>query len=71
LQGRNSIWQAKYGCSCTQLESCCIFRLSSLKEIGADAERAFVELNSYWEEENLSSEEKCKNMNAIRQELLV
>jgi hypothetical protein len=45
--------------------------LPSLKEIVGDVERAFVELNSCWEEENLSKEEKCKNMNAIRQELLV
>jgi hypothetical protein len=45
--------------------------MSLLKEIGGDAEQALVELCSCWEEENLSSEEKCKNMNEIRQELLV
>jgi len=45
--------------------------MSLLKEIGGDAEQALTELWSCWEEENLSSEEKCKNMNEIRQELLV
>lgn len=48
-----------------------ICRTSSLKEIGADAEQALAELCSCWEEENLSTDEKCKNMNDIRQELLV
>jgi hypothetical protein len=51
--------------------SCHICRLPSLKEIVGDVERAFVELQSCWEEEKFSKEEKCKNVNAIRQELLV
>jgi hypothetical protein len=45
--------------------------MSLPKEIGGDAEQAFAELWSSWEEGNLSSEEKCKNVNEIRQELLV
>jgi len=45
--------------------------MSLLKEIGGDAEQALTELWSCWEEENLSSEEKCKNVNEIHQELLV
>jgi hypothetical protein len=42
-----------------------------LKEIVGDVERTFVELQAYWEEENLSMKEKCENVNSIRQELLV
>ena len=45
--------------------------MSLLKEIRQDAEQALPELWSCWEEENRSSEEKCKNMNEIHQELLV
>jgi hypothetical protein len=45
--------------------------LPSLKEIVGDVERAFVDLHACWEEADLNKEEKCKNMNAVRQELLV
>jgi len=45
--------------------------MSLLKEIVGNAEQALTELWSCWEEENLSSEEKCKNMHGIHQELLV
>lgn len=61
----------KYGLFCTLFESYPILRLPSLKEIGGDAERAFKELHSCWDKENLSKDEKCKNIAAIRQELLV
>jgi len=45
--------------------------MSLLREIGGDPEQALTKLWSCWEEENLSSEEKCKNIHGIHQELLV